>query len=55
MPLDYYAQGGGEGDGDSLNMRGFLCVFFSSSLSFPLKTSPEGYIIYRIVNCVSVI
>ena len=35
----------------SLNMIFFM--FFL--LFFFLKTSPEGYIIYRIVNCVSVI
>ena len=46
--------GWGEGGGaSSLNLRFF--VFFFSSSFFSLKTSPESYIIYRIVNCVSVI
>ena len=55
MPMDYYAPGrGGGGMGGWLFVRcegfcGFLILFFS------LKTSSEGYIIYRIVNCVSVI
>ena len=55
MLLDYYAPGGGRGDGGSLNMSFFVCVFFLLLFLFSLKTSPEGYIIYRIVNCVSVI
>ena len=45
--------GGGDGGGGSLDMRVFCGVF--SSLFFSLKISSEGYIIYRIVNCVSVI
>ena len=57
MPMDYYAPGRGGGGGvggcGSLDMKVFCGVF--SSLFFSLKTSSEGYIIYRIVNCVSVI
>ena len=37
MPLDYYAPGGGGGGGGGwrfVKYEGFLCVFFSSSLSF---------------------
>ena len=52
MPMDDYAPGqGGGGVGGSLDVRVF-CGFFL--LFFSLKTSSEGYIIYRIVNCVSV-
>ena len=43
---------GGGGGGGSLNLKVFM-GFFSSL--FILKQSPEGYIIYRIINCVSVI
>ena len=45
-------QGGG-GGGGVVRYEGFCRVFFFSF--FSLKTSSEGYIIYRIVNCVSVI
>ena len=45
----------GEGDGASLNMSFFCVCFFLLLFLFSLKTSPEGCIIYRIVNCVSVI
>ena len=52
IPLDYYAPGGGGGGGGG-GEGGFF--FFLVPFLFSLKTSPEGYIIYRIVNCVSVI
>ena len=55
MPMDYYAPGRGGGmggGGGSLDVRVFVGFFFSF---FSLKTASEGYIIYRIVNCVSVI
>ena len=48
IPLDYYAHRVGGG-------RRVFCVFFLVPFLFSLKTSPGGYIIYRIVNCVSVI
>ena len=54
MPLDYYVPGGGGGGGGSLNMS-FFVFFRLLFLFFIENTSPEGYIIYRIVNCVSVI
>ena len=54
MSMDYYAPGGGgEGVASSLNLSFLVCVFLLRF--FSLKTSPESYIIYRIVNCVSVI
>ena len=40
------------GCGGSLDVRVFVGFFL---LFFSLKTSSEGYIIYKIVNCVSVI
>ena len=46
------AGGGAGGGGRFVRCEGF-CGFFL--LFFSLKTSSEGYIIYRIVNCVSVI
>ena len=54
MPLNYYAPGRGGGGGRFVKYEVF-CVFFLLLFLFSLKTSPEGYIIYRIVNCVSVI
>ena len=53
MAMDYYAWPGWEGVGGVVKYEFFLCFFFFIFIS--LKTSPEGYIIYRIVNCVSVI
>ena len=43
--------GGGGGGWRFVKYEVFCVFFFSSSLSFFI----EGYIIYRIVNCVSVI
>ena len=51
IPLDYYAPDGVGGGGVSE----FFVFFFLVLFLLSLKTSPEGYIIYRIVNCVSVI
>ena len=42
--------GGGGCDCGLLNMIFFVCFVLLLFL-FSLKTSPEGYIIYRIVNC----
>ena len=46
MPLDYYSPGGGGvgGGWQFVEYEGFFVLFFSSPLSFSLKTSQEGYI-----------
>ena len=54
MSLDYYAPGGA-GSGEFVKFEGFFLFVFFLLRFFSLKTSPESYIIYRIVNCVSVI
>ena len=57
LPLNYCAPGGGGGGGGGWRFvkYEFFVVFFLLLFLFSLKTSPEGYMIYRIVNCVSVI
>ena len=54
MSTDYYAPGGGGGEFVKFEFF-FLCVCFFLLRLFSMKTSPESYIIHRIVNCVSVI
>ena len=50
MSIDYFNTGGGGGGG-----TGSLDISFFFVVCFSLKISLEGHIIYRIVNCVSVI